>query len=341
MRLPGSTEDHASERHGQGREKARRPGRIEWHRSCSDGCSMFRASRLASRYSIRVLTSAAMLGALSITPILTAGCVADADEDAGETEGNVAAALKARRQLSFSCPQGKAGIKVAFFDADSTLRVSKQNGVTANAVDDVDVLPFAATTIKGLNKQGYLVAIVSNQGGVSVGKTTFEVAEGALLTTAKKLGQLGACVNYIDFAEAEDENRKPETGMADRLDETLKQRCGRGIDFAQSSMTGDSAYKKDSDGPSPDGRAADDFSNSDRLFAENAGLGFIEPKDAFGWRQFNVYNVTGERELLPFLDAISKTAAAYRTNGNAEQADALDAEVAANRKVNGLPAAAE
>lgn len=292
--------------------------------------------------SFQALARLAIASSLFLAPVLTAGCAEDIDDDAAdESEANATASLKARRELSFTCPKGKALIKVAFFDADSTLRVSKQNGVTANAVDDVDVLPFAADFVKARSKEGFLVAIVSNQGGVSAGKTTFEVAEGALLTTAKKLGKLGGRVNYIDFAEAEDENRKPDRGMADRLDAMLKQKCGRGLDFKLSTMTGDSAYKKDVDGPSPDGRPADDFSNSDRLFAEKIGVAFAEPTDAFGWRAFGVFNVTGEKELVPFLDEITARAAELRKAGDTAAADALDAEVAANRKVNALPAAAK
>lgn len=290
---------------------------------------------------LRSFARLAIASSLFIAPVLT-GCAGDVDDDdAAESEANATAALKARRELSFTCPKGKAPIKVAFFDADSTLRVSKQNAVTANAVDDVDVLPFAAKFIKARSKEGFLVAVVSNQGGVAAGKTTFEIAEGALLTTAKKLSKLGGRVNYIDFAEAEDDNRKPERGMADRLDTALKQKCGRGIDFELSTMTGDSGYKKDKDGPHPDGRPADDFSNSDRLFAENVGIPFAEPTDAFGWREFGVYNVLGERELLPFLDKISARAKELRKAGDSAAADDLEAEVAANRKVNALPAAAK
>lgn len=291
------------------------------------------------------------LTAIAFVPFVwVAGCSSSADEEGESAEsdltsctakqaaaGKCAKAPEKRQSLDmFTCPKGKKEIKVAFYDADSTLRVSKKNGVTAMAIDDVDILPFAARSVKADHDAGYLVAIVSNQGGVGSGKTKYEVAEGGLRTTAEKLGQLGAKVDYFDFAENDDEFRKPEVGMATRLSGFVEAKCGRGIDIAQSKMVGDSAYKEGEDGPSPDGRKADDFSNADRLFAENLGVPFQEPTDAYGWRDYGVYNVLGEKQLLPFLEKIEERAASLRAKGEIEDADALDEEVAANRKVNNL-----
>lgn len=291
------------------------------------------------------------LSILAIVPFVWVfGCSSSADQEAVESESDLTsctakqadagacAKAPAKRQSldTFACPKGKKEIKVAFYDADSTLRVSKRNGVTAMAIDDVDILPFAARSVKADHKAGYLVAIVSNQGGVGSGKTKYEVAEGGLRTTAEKLGQLGAKVDYFDFAENDDEFRKPEVGMATRLGEFLEAKCGRGIDVAASKMIGDSAYKEGEDGPSPDGRKADDFSNADRLFAENLGVPFQEPTDAYGWRDFGVFNVLGEKQLVPFLKTIEERAASLRKEGKDEEAASLDEEVASNRNVNDL-----
>jgi bifunctional polynucleotide phosphatase/kinase len=215
-----------------------------------------------------------------------------------------------RRNLeSWSCRTDGQATPVAFFDADSTLRVSRIDGkVTATATDDVNVLPMAATRIAQLNGAGYLIAIVSNQGGVSSGNTTYEVAEGALAFTASQLGRLGARIDYFDFAEAYDENRKPQTGMATRLDAALTEECGAGMDLSRSFMVGDSGYKKDEDGPHPDGRPADDFSNADRGFAENLGVPFHEPTDYFGWRNFGVFNIASQTELIELHEAIEREA---------------------------------
>src|SRR6188508_2373519 len=66
----------------------------------------------------------------------------------------------------YPCPDTEK-VRVAFFDADSTLRVAKNYTVSANGPKDVNILPFVGPKIAELNAQGYLVAIVSNQGGIS------------------------------------------------------------------------------------------------------------------------------------------------------------------------------
>lgn len=282
----------------------------------------------------------ALLGLVAGLALL--GCAATAEEplvESGDEEVVAVAAPKTRRSLQgFKCPPAGSQVKVAFFDADSTLRVSKMNAVTARSVDDVDILPFAATEIRALRKSGHLIAIISNQGGVSSGRTTFEVAEGALAFTASQLTSLGARIDYFDFAEAPDNHRKPETGMAEELGRVLDETCHAKLDVAHSRMTGDSGYQQGVDGPHPDGRPADDFSNADRLFAENLGVPFAEPTDAFGWRKLGVFNVLGENELVGFLARIDEEAARARAAGDETRARELEREAARNRKVNRLSA---
>lgn len=208
--------------------------------------------------------------------------------------------------------------------------------MTADDPGDVNVLPFVARKIGELGELGYLVAVVSNQGGVGSGHQSYEDAEGALAFTVAQLGRLGATVHYFDFADAYDEYRKPQPGMGTRLDGLLKTRCGAGVDLGRSLMIGDSAYKKNVDGPSPDGRPADDFSNSDRLFAENFGVWFSEPLDAFGWRAFGVHNIATEAELRAFVDAIDAEAVRMESaHEDPSRAMSLHREAAAIRAVNG------
>jgi DNA 3'-phosphatase len=243
-----------------------------------------------------------------------------------------------RRDLGkYTCPTSGDAIKVAFLDADSTLRVSKSGSVSANGPKDVHVLPFVAASVSELNKKGYLTAIVSNQGGIASGAVTFATAEGALAFTAKQLGALGAKIDYFDFAEAKDDNRKPKTGMALRLDELLQEKCGMPIDMEKSMMIGDSGYKEGTDGPHPDGRPADDFSNADRFFAENVGIPFHEPTDYFGWKPWEVFNLASEAEVVAFLEKIETEAARLEETGeDPDLAASLAKEAADNRKVNEL-----
>jgi DNA 3'-phosphatase len=237
----------------------------------------------------------------------------------------------------YTCPSDGEPIPVAFFDADNTLRVSRSGAVTANAVDDVIALPFAATKIAELNAAGTLVAIVSNQGGVAAGHTTLEVAEGALVFTAARLHELGATIDYLDFAEQNDEFRKPKTGMATRLAEVVEARCGVGIDLERSMMIGDGGYKKGVDGPHPDGRPADDFTNTDRLFAENLGVPFHEPTDAYGWKAFGVFNLADEAAVLDLLALVDAEIVRLREAGESPaRRKLLENEVLANRRVNGF-----
>lgn len=203
--------------------------------------------------------------------------------------GAQAESLRRRTFLNDGFIAGAEGFKVAFFDADSTLRVSLSGSVSANGPRDVYLLPWLETKIRQLNEDGYLVAIVSNQGGVKQGIVTMETADAALAFTTELLAarDAKARVHYFDFAEGGEPDRKPGRGMADRLDAALRAKYGRGIDYKSSFMVGDSAYKKGVD-QRPDGRPGTHFSNADRKFAETLGIPFHEPNDFFGWRAFGI-----------------------------------------------------
>lgn len=230
--------------------------------------------------------------AISVVGQLQGSGILDAHGAPNEpTHAQVEAGL-GRRKVSdtFKRAPGGSKIKVAFFDADSTLRVSKSGSVSANAADDVLLLPSVGPGIQRLVDEGYLIAIVSNQNGVAQGHITLQTADRALAYTAELVRKAGGDVHYYDFAEGPGEFRKPDVGMAKKLESILKEKFGDDaeIDKAKSFMVGDSAYKKASPGKvgdlRPDGSPGSHFSNSDRLFAENYGIKFVEPSDFFGWR---------------------------------------------------------
>ena len=289
-----------------------------------------------------VLVLASLLAACVSDPLSegrTAGIGDEGDAGASEPAAPAGPLVPSVRQdlSAWTCRADGAAQRVAFFDADSTLRVSKSGAPTADDAGDVNILPFVAATIADLDRRGYLVAIVSNQGGIASHHQTHEDAQGALAFTVSQLAALGAPVAYFDYAEAYDEYRKPEIGMGTRLDEHLTQLCGVGIDRAGSMMIGDSAYKKNVDDPSPDGREADDFSNSDRLFAEHFGVAFSEPTDVFGWRALGVYNISTEADLQALLDAMQVEAGRLVETGlDPVRAALLRDEVAAIRATDGL-----
>ncbi|MES2803235.1 MAG: HAD-IIIA family hydrolase [Bdellovibrionota bacterium] len=190
-------------------------------------------------------------------------------------------------------------IKVAFFDADSTVRVSLSGSVSANTPTDVRILPNVPKTLKMLSENNYLIYIVSNQGGVSAGNVTCETADGALNFTVQEITRLGGVVHGYDFAENSNEMRKPETGMAKKLEQILKTQFGEKtkIDMVNSFMVGDSAFKKEGKNNAADLRLdyktlnivkGTHFSNADRLFAQNYGIYFYEPTVFFGWRALGI-----------------------------------------------------
>lgn len=210
-------------------------------------------------------------------------------------------------------PPATGPVKIAFFDADSTLRVAPSGAPAANSATDVALLPMLEQPMQRAERDGYLIAIVSNQGGVPK-YLTLEEAEAAMQMTVCGLASRGIAIHYYDYAETYDENRKPEIGMAKRLEETVQKKYGRDIDWTNTIMVGDSAWKKGVDSE-PDGRPGDDPSNSDRLFAENlhktyGGVTFHHARDYFGWKNAGVNNFHDYTFLQSWLAKNAGTAPA-------------------------------
>lgn len=203
-----------------------------------------------------------------------------------------------RQQFLSPLPEiSSQGVQVAFFDADSTLRVSSSGSPSANGPRDYNILPGAAEKIRELNEKGFVVAIVSNQAGIPK-YISLQDADSALYNMIQDLKAQGAIVHYFDFAENNDEFRKPGVGMGNRLEENLKTTLSEDvyIDKKSSMMVGDSAYKKTE--KRPDGRDGFNFSNSDRLFAEKYGIQFYEPQYFFGWIDYGVELIETKEVLL-------------------------------------------
>lgn len=246
--------------------------------------------------------------------IITFPLISTLTTDAAEPKKEVICASETRRSVRqdlFVLPANGA-IKVAFFDADSTLRVSKSGSVSANNPTDVRLLPNVAKALANLQKSGYLIYIVSNQNGVGSGVISCETAEGALRYTIEELFKNGGTVHGYDFAENADQFRKPGTGMADALEAKLKKIYGPlvFIDKKQSIMVGDSAFKKAKEPSDSDLRwnaktlaivPGTHFSNADRLFAQAVGIHFIEATDFFGWRKYDIDVIETSQELDNFL----------------------------------------
>lgn len=204
-------------------------------------------------------------------------------------------------------PNGK--VKLAIVDADSTLRAMYKKAVPAHRPEQLAILPFVSKRIRDLNEQGYFVPIMSNQS--DVGRLySFEEAETTFGHTVGMIEKEGGLIHYIDFAEFRDGDRKPEIGMALRLAKYLKENFNLEVDWQNSVMIGDSAWmeaKEPKDGKPgsaaeirPDGRLGFNYSNFDRLFAENLGIRFIEAADFFGWREYGVDGFHFASEVTAF-----------------------------------------
>lgn len=209
-----------------------------------------------------------------------------------------------RRTLrqGFQAP-GTGPVKLALFDADSTLRVSLSGTPSANNDRDVMLLPLVADRIIDLNEQGFVVGIVSNQAGIPK-HVSLEQSAGAISYCIHLLNQRGATVDYFDVAENRDRFRKPDTGMGNLCGQIVTLSTGREIDWASSLMVGDSAWT--SDQKQPDGQWGIDHSSADRGFAENMakehpGFQFIYAAVYFQWNQYGVRRFDTAKDVRDFL----------------------------------------
>lgn len=201
-------------------------------------------------------------------------------------------------------PPPEGPLRIAFFDADGTLRVSKSGSVSASHPRDVLLLPMVAPALKKLSEERVVIAIVSNQGGVPE-FVSLRDASNALRYTIHLLNQEGVPVDYFDLAEGKNAFRKPRTGMGELAARILSMTTGRPIDWENSFMVGDSAWKKGKD-ETPEGTPGHDFSNSDRYFAINLardhpGFDFIDPAEFFGWRKYGVARFHKAAEVEAFM----------------------------------------
>ena len=177
-------------------------------------------------------------------------------------------------------------VPVAFFDADQTLRKSKSHRPSPEGAEDCIVFEEGTEKLLELANKGYILAIVSNQAGVGLGKISKEKVEGAMQATMAFYAKQGAFFNYYDYADKYDSYRKPNIGMAKHLESELRAQ-GYELDWNSSFMVGDAAYKRGRD-TQPDGKPGRDHSNADRLFAlniakEHKGFKFHYALDYFGF----------------------------------------------------------
>lgn len=220
-------------------------------------------------------------------------------------------AVVGRASVRADFAYGGGGIKVLVLDADQTLRISSSKWRAPRHPSEVILLPGVKDKIAEYERNGYFVAIISNQHN-AVNDTGLGEIDSTMRETIRQLQAGGAKIDYYDFS-LEPQEAKPATAMFDRLAAALKTRFGADIDRAHSLFVGDAAYLASE--KRPDGRMGFDTANFDRLFAENNHVPYQEPQDFFGWKKNGVDRIQSVAEL----QAYREKAAGPRGPGSCEE----------------------
>ncbi|KAF2726762.1 PNK3P-domain-containing protein [Polyplosphaeria fusca] len=178
---------------------------------------------------------------------------------------------------------GKIRRKVAAFDFDSTLVASasgKRFG--RDAADWKWWHQSVPGELRRLYEDGYLVAVISNQGGISL-KSDPKTVKSDQKRLADFKGKVSAVLNQLDLpvisvyaATGRDLYRKPRTGMWHELLDDFDMDHADTVDLENSFFVGDAGGRDAIAGGAPK-----DHSCVDRDFAANVGIPFRTPEEYF------------------------------------------------------------
>ncbi|KAL1797383.1 hypothetical protein ACET3X_003989 [Alternaria dauci] len=178
-----------------------------------------------------------------------------------------------------SAAQGKR--RIAAFDFDSTLIKTASGKTFGRDASDWkwwdDSVPGR---LKELHAGGFLVAIISNQGGISL-KPDPKTIKSDQKRLADFKAKVTAVFNQLDFpisiyaATSRDQYRKPRIGMWNELLQDHNLENAESIDLDNSVFVGDAGGREAVAG------GVKDHSCVDRDFAANVGIPFHTPEEYF------------------------------------------------------------
>lgn len=152
-----------------------------------------------------------------------------------------------------------------FLDMDGTIIVTKSGKTFPEGIDDWKFKEGVVEKIKeSYNDEYDHIIIVSNQAGIHYGYFSNEEIAAKFDYIKKILNrrcELNGDISYIFCPEKEGFLRKPNPGMGYEIASQLE------INLKDSLMVGDASGKENS------------FSDSDKKFAENCGMKYIDIED--------------------------------------------------------------
>ena len=171
--------------------------------------------------------------------------------------------------------------KIAAFDLDDTLiSATRRNDWGKSGTGwkwwDISIPGI----LKQLHARGYLVVVVSNQGGISL-KDNPKTLQKDTASLSSFKDQLSAVLRQLDLpisvyaATAQDMYRKPRIGMWREILEDYDLEAEGAVDLAGSFYVGDAAGRDKSD------KRQKDHACSDRDWAANIGIDFKTPEEFF------------------------------------------------------------
>ncbi|EOA81178.1 uncharacterized protein SETTUDRAFT_100378 [Exserohilum turcica Et28A] len=171
--------------------------------------------------------------------------------------------------------------RVAAFDLDSTLIKSASGKTFSRDANDWKWWDSSVPgRLKELHADGFLIAVISNQGGISL-KPDPKTIKSDQKRLADFKTKVTAVLSQLDLpisiyaATGRDQYRKPRTGMWQELLEDHDLEEGDAIDLDGSVFVGDAGGREAAGG------VLKDHSCSDRDFAANVGIPFHTPEEYF------------------------------------------------------------